>query len=106
MITRSQALRRHRQMWRWLAENPGKYKWGWPGWSENGGPYDYGDGCHYCHLCYFTNCDCSLCPVNWGAGKEFIKCTEDGSMYVNWMQGLSDASSTAKQIAELPRRRL
>ena len=34
-LTRTKAHRLHKQLWNWLAENPTKDKFDWPGWHEH-----------------------------------------------------------------------
>ena len=63
----------HKEMWTWLAENPGKDKNSWSGW-------DFGNGNYYnnikilnrCFACAYTqsidnagHTECDLCPIDW-----------------------------------------
>lgn len=103
-VTRSQAIRRHRKMWRWLAEHPGKEKHDWPGWEENGGPYR--DDWAHCFLCSYAvsvvgedsgRVACEECPLKWPDPKG--TCTPLLAAWARREKGI------AKQIAELPVRR-
>jgi len=74
MLTREEALRKHREMWeamqRELGDNPSKlermyFKFDWCVQHEKDNIY-----CH-CYLCQYVNehgLDCYDCPIDWGGG--------------------------------------
>lgn len=100
-MTRNQAIRRHRILWRWLAENPEASKSQWPGWELNGGKYEETDA--DCFLCEFAQ-RCGDCPLEWPGGR----CLSPGSPFVKRdKRGTTkkERANLAKQIAELPIRR-
>lgn len=97
-MTKNQALRRHRMLWRWLAKNPTKRKQDWPGWKENGGKHDLiKDNCFLCAVS-----DCPDCLVVWPGDS--VGCS--GSLFGDWERAKGrKRSNLAKKISELPRRR-
>lgn len=98
-MTREEAIRKHREMWNWLADNPGMMKWDY---LQKFDPE--ATLVHECYLCEYTDMDCTRCPLEW-AGRD---CPEEGSLYNEWcyaVAGLEDYTRTAeiaRQIAELP----
>lgn len=111
-------LTAHREMWLWLAENPDKNKWNWPGWKKNGGTYEISDGNYHCFACdYAGNIthykkDCESCPLIWvrpdGSPMEQIQYVcEHGSCYDSyklayWYVGYKkDRCAYATMIANL-----
>lgn len=62
----------HKELWKWLAMNPGADKNEWPGWDEYG--ID-GKSFYWCFACYCAehtvkdlfNVKCSDCPLEWGS---------------------------------------
>ena len=108
MLTRSQAIRSHRKLWRWLAENPFAYKREWPGWKQNGGFYKR---CRSnCFLCEYVdqnrNKENNLipCPLDWSPGTS----CQNNLDYLLWetRNGTEEEiSQAARNIAKLPRRK-
>lgn len=115
-------LTRHKELWNWLAENPGMQKVEWPGWDEI---EDWDDEMYpdnNCFACEYLKdvvisdgeeyyeldpilCE-KQCPLIWPEGRT---CTERYySLYREWDNYNSqedfyeEASVLAKQIAELP----
>lgn len=101
-MTRQEAIRNHREMWRWLAKNPGKWK------MDYLMRYDpevklLAD----CYLCEYTdenhNGECEYCLVEWPVGPCYCY---DG-LYSTWESAMkrknyAHAGEIAKQISELP----
>ena len=50
-MTPSQMVEGHRQLWLWLAANPGGSKYLWPGWDANGGEYPTSTISNSCFAC-------------------------------------------------------
>ena len=70
-LTKKRAIELHRQLWDWLAKNPGKDKNQWPEWQWNGGEFMEVE--FECFLCEYMvegvlGCD-DGCPVEWPGGK-------------------------------------
>lgn len=42
----------HRELWYWMADNPGKKTGDWPGWKKNGGPHENTE--HDCFACKYS----------------------------------------------------
>jgi hypothetical protein len=80
-------IKLHRQLWNWLAENPGKYKRDWPEWVRNGGMHEKVSG--HCFACAWDdlfdngdeNTSCDNCLFNWEITEV---CVESGSYYKEW----------------------
>lgn len=115
--TKEWYIRKHRQLWNWLAENPSSWKEDWPEWEFNGGnvatinhdcfacKWGKGGGTHHCSHCLFT----------WGP-REDDTCEEivaegefsDG-YYAEWEDArndLSERTRLAEIIRDLPLREL
>jgi len=73
----------HRELWKWLMDNPTKRKWDWPRWESNGG--DIPDAYNFCFACHCYLCD--DCPCDWGPGGG---CMSPPSPYMDWRNILSD----------------
>lgn len=107
-LTRSQALRRHRAMWRRLAKSGESY-------GNKRSALRPGDGrvINECYLCEFalggSGIECvSLCPIDWGVPRIPFMCERDRrSFYRKWKAAHSILRRKffAAQIAELPRYR-
>ena len=90
-LTKEEAIKYHRELWGWLADNPinlkypniFNYKSNWPGWEKNGGKFPDID--EHCFLCeydasnvdfdgkYFCEDTCLLVwnSISSGCGSEF-----------------------------------
>ena len=108
-LTRRQAIRRHRMLWGWLADNPGtKHKLtkksDWPGWEYNGGRYaEVDEDCFLCEYAFrVIDMTCPQCPLDWG---EDLLCVE--SIYLDWCEARTPKtrSKYAEIIRDLPVRR-
>ena len=128
-ITKDEAIRHHRQMWRWIAEETERlgrkvYKWEYfkvMGIDKNDIPY------FECYCCEFDRqaradktfcCQCEKCPLDWGAryemGYKKALCSiimhpdnKDKNKYGYFRQWLDTkspekAAELARIIAELP----
>lgn len=108
-MTREQAIVEHRQMWRWLAENPSKDKHDYlraKGINENELELR-------CFLCTYAAAEkkraegirwCAYCPLDWGGRG----CDEpEHSLYGEWANENKRRrrAKLARQIAELPERK-
>ena len=66
--SRAQLKKLHRELWQWLADNPGMEKEDWPGWDREG---EAMNDCFACEAAGLYNkdpllSDCRKCPVDWG----------------------------------------
>ena len=103
-MTIAQAKKLHKELWLWLAENPGKAKWNWPKWDFNEGkiPKQIAD----CFACTLSSCCKTECLIVWpglscmdGKGKE-----DDKGLFAIWCAAPNKTERTrfARQIANLP----
>lgn len=111
-IQRKRAIKNHRKMWHWLAENPRKGKLDYL--LKYGGPLL--NSCYLCEYAYraairdgwssiseFYRCE--YCPLDWdGEG-----CTDEGALFERWdienhkiYPDEQLKAELALQIAELP----
>ena len=81
-LTRKQALKVCYELWLWLAENPSKFKYDWPGWEK------YGRMFNWCPCCEYADHCCKRCPLHsfWPNGF----CTALYSSYANWRSATMD----------------
>ena len=100
----------HKELWNWLAENPGKDKHEWPGWKayHNG---RFVESC--CYACVYDTVKgaeegcldcCKYCPLEWPGN---LACGEKHSLYEEWGNANAEnyyetASNLARKIANLP----
>ena len=112
MLSFEECEKLHKELWTWLAENPGKTKWDWPKWSsvDNLWEAEYGGEriIHGCFACQTTsgglgNKDCGLCPIDWGV-VDFdtyyeTPCTRDGSAFDDW-HSLTISYAHTKKVKE------
>lgn len=100
-LTREEAIKRHREMWKWLAENPMKKKADWPGWSKAGYAENHCFCCEY--VKYFSTDGCKSCPVVW---QDTPACVYENSFYRKWQQATApeERSRLAALIRDLPKR--
>lgn len=98
----------HKELWDWLAKNPDKNKYDWPGWGFNGGKHVATRGCFACKYVVYRygwdkKDDCENCPLVW---PNDIYCDEnsDESLYGAWRNetDLKKRSELARQIRDLP----
>lgn len=106
-LTKEEAIRLHRELWGWLAENPGRDKREWPEWEDNGGKFprvrNLCFACEYDHQEGIKNHSyaCSDCPFEW-PGKT-CENMEDNGLYNLWKYGETELESMyAAMIRDLP----
>ncbi len=109
-LTREEAIRLHRELWKWLAENPMKGKADWPGWEKhkcygeknNERPNSYCFACEYVMQHNDRARICKLCPFVW-PGKD---CMENG-LWEEWRKATApeERSRLAALIRDLPERK-
>jgi hypothetical protein len=93
-LTKAEAIKYHKELWKWLEENPEKDKTDWPGWRK----FDYIK--HYCFFCEYSSqfplndqqTYCTHCPGDWlnlssemVSNLEFSPCNQPGSQYYQYM---------------------
>ena len=102
-LTKKEAIKRHRELWGWLAENPMKDKLDWPGWER------YDAALNDCFLCEYTSdkfSKCEHCPVVFEENKypkgTFGYCL--GGLFSQWDQAIEpkERSHIASLIRDLP----
>ncbi len=88
----------HRELWNWLAQNPGKEKGDWPRWEWNGSdiPFVSED----CFACGLVTMDCIICPIcDYDPDKD--ECLN--GLFGKWHKETGkERAALAKQIANLP----
>jgi hypothetical protein len=105
MKTKEYYIKKHREMWNWLAENPNKKKEHWPGWELIG----YIE--NNCFLCgyIFQSGDglCKNCPLDWVITETCMGRGSEMSYYRSYELAtiLRQRSGYAKIIANLPEKK-
>ena len=101
----------HRELWEWMANNPGSSKYKWPGWEALGVDGWQFYWCFACHTAGHTNEDfynemCSECPLEWGSknpcgGKQ--RCHQNCCEYAVFIEASSkkDIREAAYAIANV-----
>lgn len=124
-LTKEEAIRLHRELWGWLAENPNKNKFQWPGWENSEDDYTC-DGLYngeiipfYCFACYATvlqigdyadDDSCAACVLEWGSGVcdkwDDSIIPKPIGLFTKWNESKSDRmrSKLAAKIRDLPER--
>ena len=100
--TKEYYIKKHREMWNWLAENPDKGKAQWPGWESNERAKN---NCFLCAYIYKIEDDsCKNCPLDWGITEECLDNLPVSSYYILYEKALlpEDKVEYAKIIANLP----
>ena len=119
LVTERQALEWTRDLWDWLAENPGKEKFQWPGWETRQSQTSE------CPCCGFDDIErqknhkphCYNCPLKrrWGkpapGDTHFLACNRETSPFFQWKLGLfgnnhEKMAKAAKKLANLARKAL
>lgn len=110
-LTKEEAIKRHRELWGWLAENPMKEKRAWPGWER------YDAALNDCFLCEYVLksqkndsnglSSCDYCPVEFDAIEGYSKGTIGyclGGLFRRWIQTSEskERSRIAASIRDLP----
>lgn len=109
-LTREEAIRLHRELWGWLAENPMKDKLDWPGWHEK-----FDNRKSDCFLCEYAGFDgvfskCENCPVVF-VENTYIKGTIPyclGGLFSQWYYASApeERSRLAALIRDLPEKKV
>jgi hypothetical protein len=112
-LTKEEAIKRHRELWGWLAENPMKEKTDWPGWER------YDAALNDCFLCEYVLKSqkndsnrlsiCDYCPV-WFKENGFNRGTVSyclGGLFYGWevATNLEERSRLAALIRDLPEKK-
>jgi len=103
-LTKKEAIKRHRELWGWLAENPMKDKLDWPGWER------YDAALNDCFLCEYTSdkfSKCEHCPVEFKETNGYPKGTVGyclGGLFSRWDRAIEpkERSRIASLIRDLP----
>lgn len=113
MLTRDEAIRKHRELWNWVADKiENEHRWVHE--FENADVYASNLLCD-CWLCEYAVQEnglknkCDGCPVNWGESKKCCTQMWDG-LYDIYLQCLIGnkwkyAAKIAREIANLPEKR-
>jgi len=112
-MTKKQCLEMTAALWDWLAENPDKGKFQWPGWPDTGVTESQIDAHNECPCCIYTACDCSMCPVPWpedpDSPADSDPCCRYNGPYVRWIDHNStrqQRTDAAREVAALARSQL
>jgi len=105
---KKEAIRLHRELWNWLAENPTKKNSDWPGWKEH---KDAEFSCFLCHYDREKTTDttsCNFCPLDWGnsAGCYGVKLNGYFIIWTNLNEDDPKRVELALKIANLKERKL
>ncbi len=106
-LTREEAIRLHRELWKWLAENPMKRKEGWPGWDKIE-PIR-----HLCPCCEYVKYDWNSetckekCPLEWKRLRDLSDTPCLCSYFKDWERATApeERSKYAALIRDLPERK-
>ena len=113
-LTKEEAIKRHRELWAWLAENPMKDKLDWPGWKR------YDVALNDCFLCEYALKSpkndfnglsiCDYCPVEFDAIEDCPKGTVGyclGGLFSRWDMAIEpkERSRIASLIRDLPEKK-
>ncbi len=81
-MNKREAIRNHRRLWKWLAENPGKDKEDWPRWAIYGGAIT--NNCFLCELALDKDSVqiCPNCIGDWGYYKSCS--TNSDGLFSRW----------------------
>lgn len=107
-MTREEAIKKHRELWHWIAEEHRKRK-SVIVHKEDNPDVAKESPLNNCWLCEYVRQSkivfydfCSACPINWGVGT----CMKKGSPYRAWtfntFLDYEELAKLAKIIAELP----
>lgn len=110
-LTKEEAIKRHREIWGWLAENPMKEERDWPGWER------YDAALNDCFLCEYALKSkkndsnrlniCDYCPVEFKETNDYPKGTMGyclGGLFIRWVRAIEpkERSRIASLIRDLP----
>lgn len=105
-LSKQETIKRHRQMWNWIADESLKQK-RCVRKSEVFEHFKWKKCWCYCWCCEYSNSECARCPILWLTCE---KCVDPDSLYKEWINTCHNnnylkASELAKQIANLPERK-
>jgi len=113
-LTKEKAIRLHRELWGWLAENPMKKKHNWPGWKDNGG--EHPAALSDCFCCQYARnvCGsgrgaiCGKCPLEWERLTLKISSPCLNSYFGEWEKATApeERSRLAALIRDLPEKKV
>lgn len=113
-LTKEEAIKRHRELWGWLAENPMKEKTDWPGWESY---ENINSSCFLCEYAFESQKNdsnrlsrCDYCPVEFDAIEDCPKGTVGyclGSLFSRWDMATDpeERSRIALLIRDLPEKK-
>ena len=92
-MNKREAIRNHRRLWKWLAENPAKNKEDWPQWATL---FGVANSCFLCELTIGKNGDthCSDCIGDWGSLKTCGTTSGKGLYHRWWVHALNHKKRT------------
>ena len=97
-LTKDEAIRLHRELWGWLAENPEKRKCDWPRWKACGG--DIRGVFALCFACQVSS-NCAKCLLVWP--NRCCYTNDEDALFYRWESaGTNEKAKLAKQIRDLP----
>lgn len=113
-LTREDAIRLHRELWGWLAENPMKEKEDWPGWKKNGGEHPTPpSNCFCCQYAkdvygFGRGSICGKCPLIWERLTLLITSPCFNSYFGKWDSATApeERSRLAALIRDLPEKKV
>lgn len=102
-LTREEAIKRHRMLWNWIADETLRQK-RFVGKQEAFAHFGWPDILNHCWCCEYSDAGCHLCLVDWGT--EF-GCESNNSVYLMWIcsNSYESAAKYAREIAKLPERK-
>lgn len=110
-LTKKEAIKRHRELWAWLAENPMKDKLDWPGWERYNAALN---GCFLCEYALKSKKNdsnrlniCDYCPVEFKETNDYPRGTIGyclGGLFIRWVWTTEPKkrSRIASLIRDLP----
>lgn len=115
-MTREEAIKKHRELWHWIANEHRRRKTEWVQKIENPEVAEKAPA-NLCWLCEYvkqfekatTLPGCDFCPIKWG--ENLNSCMRIGSPYLEWCNpfernyNYEDLAKLADTIAELPERK-
>lgn len=103
-MTLYEAVKLHRELWRWLAETGAADKSRWSGWEKQGRVFLYCFMCEYVKEIY-NGIICVMCPLKWDIdGKKSAALFCGNGIFGKWRNAETTAARKkyAAIIAELP----
>lgn len=120
-LTKEQAIKEHRKMWGWIAEETLKREKIVCKEEYLAKYFPDEDICCACFCCEYgkqktnseENIRCKFCPLDWGSDCSTTQCVDknylagEGNLFALWEStlGWEEAAELARQISELPERK-